>query len=138
TADSRRASRRQTFAPRRRRKADLLASLDMFERARSMLLTSKLPRVGTTIFTSMSQLATERGAVNLGQGFPDFDGPAELHEALHRYTRDGKNQYAPMTGVPALRQAIARKVEQLYGCNVDSDTEITVTSGATEAIFAAV
>jgi methionine aminotransferase len=102
------------------------------------MLTSKLPKVGTTIFTTMSQLAAERGAVNLGQGFPDFDGPAELHEALHRYTREGKNQYAPMTGVPALRQAIARKVEQLYGCKVDADTEITVTSGATEAIFAAV
>src|SRR6476646_9326037 len=84
------------------------------------MLTSKLPKVGTTIFTTMSQLAAER------------------HEALHRDTREGKNQYAPMTGVPALRQAIARKVEQLYGCKVDSDTEITVTSGATEAIFAAV
>ena len=103
-----------------------------------MLLTSKLPRVGTTIFTSMSQLATERGAVNLGQGFPDFDGPPELHEALHRHIRAGRNQYAPMTGVPALREGIARKAEALYGCKVDSDTEVTVTSGATEALFAAV
>jgi methionine aminotransferase len=103
-----------------------------------MLLTSKLPRVGTTIFTSMSQLATERGAVNLGQGFPDFDGPPELHEALHRHIRAGRNQYAPMTGVPALREGIARKAEALYGCKVDSETEVTVTSGATEALFAAV
>ena len=103
-----------------------------------MLLTSKLPRVGTTIFTSMSQLATERGAVNLGQGFPDFDGPPELHEALHRHIRAGRNQYAPMTGVPALREGIARKAEALYGRKVDSDTEVTVTSGATEALFAAV
>ena len=103
-----------------------------------MLLTSKLPRVGTTIFTSMSQLATERGAVNLGQGFPDFDGPPELHEALHRHIRAGRNQYAPMTGVPALREGIAHKAEALYGCKVDSETEVTVTSGATEALFAAV
>jgi methionine aminotransferase len=102
------------------------------------MLTSKLPRVGTTIFTSMSQLAAERGAVNLGQGFPDFDGPAELHEALHRYTREGKNQYAPMTGIPALREAIARKAGTLYGCSVDPVGEVTVTSGATEALFAAI
>jgi len=103
-----------------------------------MRLTTKLPRVGTTIFTSMSQLATERGAVNLGQGFPDFDGPAELHEALHRHTREGRNQYAPMTGVPALREAIARKAEALYGGSIDADAEVTVTSGATEALFAAI
>src|SRR5262245_20765567 len=103
-----------------------------------MRLTTKLPRVGTTIFTSMSQLASERGAVNLGQGFPDFDGPAELHEALHRHTREGRNQYAPMTGVPALREAIARKAEALYGGSIDADAEVTVTSGATEALFAAI
>ncbi len=103
-----------------------------------MRLTTKLPRVGTTIFTSMSQLATERGAVNLGQGFPDFDGPADLHEALHRYTREGRNQYAPMSGVPALREAIARKAEALYGGSIDADSQVTVTSGATEALFAAI
>jgi methionine aminotransferase len=103
-----------------------------------MLIDSKLPNVGTTIFTTMSQLATERRAVNLGQGFPDFEGPAELHEALHRHTRAGRNQYAPMTGVPALRQAIARKVAALYGRETDPDAEVTVTSGATEALFAAI
>ena len=100
--------------------------------------TSKLPRVGTTIFTVMSQLAAEHKAINLGQGFPDFPVPEFLVEALHRAMRDGHNQYAPMTGIPALRQQVARKIEALYGRAVDADAEVTVTSGATEAIFAAV
>lgn len=103
-----------------------------------MQIASKLPNVGTTIFTVVSQLAARRGAVNLGQGFPDFEGPPELHEALHRHTRAGRNQYAPMTGVPALREAIARKTAALYGRAVDPDTDVTVTSGATEALFAAI
>ena len=103
-----------------------------------MRLQSKLPKVGTTIFTVMSQLAAQHKAVNLGQGFPDFEGPAALHEALHRHTLEGRNQYAPMAGIPALRQAIAAKTEALYGRRVDADTEITVTSGATEALFAAI
>lgn len=103
-----------------------------------MRIASKLPNVGTTIFTVVSQLAAQRGAVNLGQGFPDFEGPAELHEALHRHTRAGRNQYAPMTGVPALREAIARKTAALYGRAVNPDTDVTVTSGATEALFAAI
>lgn len=103
-----------------------------------MQIETKLPKVGTTIFTVMSQLAAEHKAVNLGQGFPDFDGPPALREALTRAMAEGRNQYAPMTGVPALREAIARKTEKLYGRKVNADTEITVTSGATEALFAAI
>ena len=99
---------------------------------------TKLPKVGTTIFTVMSQLAAEHGAVNLGQGFPDFPVPARLVDALDAAMRAGHNQYAPMTGVPALRQAIAAKALRCYGATVDPDTEITVTSGATEAIFNAI
>ena len=100
-----------------------------------MTLETKLPKVGTTIFTVMSQLAMEHGAVNLGQGFPDFDVPERLIEALDRAMREGKNQYAPMTGIPALRQAIAAKTQRCYGHRPDADAEITVTSGASEAIF---
>jgi methionine aminotransferase len=103
-----------------------------------MQIETKLPKVGTTIFTVMSQLAVEHKAVNLGQGFPDFDGPPALRDALTRAMAEGRNQYAPMTGVPALREAIARKTEKLYGRKVNADTEITVTSGATEALFAAI
>ena len=103
-----------------------------------MQIETKLPKVGTTIFTVLSQLAVEHKAVNLGQGFPDFDGPPALREALARAMAEGRNQYAPMTGVPALREAIARKTEKLYGRKVNADTEITVTSGATEALFAAI
>jgi methionine aminotransferase len=99
---------------------------------------TKLPKVGTTIFTVMSQLAAEHDAVNLGQGFPDFDVPERLVEALGRAVREGRNQYAPMTGIPALRQAIAAKTERCYGYRPDADGEITVTSGASEAIFDAV
>ena len=96
---------------------------------------TKLPKVGTTIFTVMSQLAAEHGAVNLGQGFPDFAVPQRLVDELDRAMRNGHNQYAPMTGVPVLRQAIAEKVLRCYGSKINADTEITVTSGATEAIF---
>ena len=103
-----------------------------------MQIETKLPKVGTTIFTVMSQLALEHDAVNLGQGFPDFAVPDPLVEALDRAMRDGRNQYAPMTGVPALRQAIAAKTLDCYGASVNPDTEITVTSGASEAIFDAV
>ena len=101
-------------------------------------VASKLPKVGTTIFTVMSQLAVEHGAVNLGQGFPDFPVPARLVDALTRAMQAGHNQYAMMTGVPALRQAIASKTERVYGWRPDADSEITVTSGATEAIFNAI
>jgi methionine aminotransferase len=100
--------------------------------------TSKLPKVGTTIFTVMSQLAAEHQAVNLGQGFPDFPPPDRLVDALDAAMRAGHNQYAPMSGVPALRQAIAAKTERCYGWRPDADAEITVTSGASEAIFDAV
>src|SRR5689334_9449106 len=103
-----------------------------------MQIGTKLPKVGTTIFTVMSQLAAEHQAVNLGQGFPDFDVPEFLVDALARAMREGKNQYAPMTGIPALRQAIAAKTERCYGYRPDADAEITVTSGASEAIFDAV
>ncbi len=103
-----------------------------------MQIETKLPKVGTTIFTVMSQLAVEHGAVNLGQGFPDFAVPEFLVAELEKAMRAGRNQYAPMTGVPALRQAIAAKTLDCYGRSVDADTEVTVTSGASEAIFDAV
>nr|MBA2239044.1 aminotransferase class I/II-fold pyridoxal phosphate-dependent enzyme [Lysobacter sp.] len=99
---------------------------------------TKLPKVGTTIFTVMSQLASEHGAVNLGQGFPDFDVPPRLVQALTRAMGEGRNQYAPMSGIPALRQAIAAKTQRCYGHLPDPDAEVTVTSGASEAIFDAV
>ena len=103
-----------------------------------MQIRTKLPKVGTTIFSVMSQLATQHKAVNLGQGFPDFDGPQSLRDALATAMNSGKNQYAPMTGVPKLREQIALKTEKLYGRKVSADNEITVTSGATEALFAAI
>jgi methionine transaminase len=99
---------------------------------------TKLPKVGTTIFTVMSQLAAEHGAINLGQGFPDFPVPSRLIEELDKAMRAGHNQYSMMTGIPALRRAIADKTERLYAHRPDADTEITVTSGATEAIFNAI
>jgi methionine aminotransferase len=100
-----------------------------------MHIESKLPSVGTTIFTVMSRLATDLGAINLSQGFPDFDCDPELVEAVARHMRAGRNQYAPMQGVPPLRDAIAAKYEALYGRRYDPETEVTVTSGGTEAIF---
>jgi len=99
---------------------------------------SKLPGVGTTIFTVMSELARQEGALNLSQGFPDFDGPRYLLERVQHYLTHGHNQYAPSMGVPALRQGVADKVAELYDCPVDPDTEVTVTSGATEALFCAI
>lgn len=99
---------------------------------------TKLPKVETTIFTVMSQLAMEHQAVNLGQGFPDFEVPARLVDELAKAVQQGKNQYAPMHGVAALRQAIADKTFRCYGMTVNVDSEITVTSGASEAIFDAV
>jgi len=101
-------------------------------------LQSKLPSVGTTIFTVMSRLATDLGAVNLGQGFPDFDCDPDLVEAVAKHMRGGRNQYAPMQGVPALREAIASKYQDFHGRRYDPETEVTVTSGGTEAIFDAV
>jgi methionine aminotransferase len=101
------------------------------------MIETKLPKVGTTIFTVMSQLALEHKAVNLGQGFPDFEPPQALRDALARAMDEGRNQYAPMHGTAGLREQIAQKTERLYGRKVDVDREITVTSGATEALFAA-
>ena len=103
-----------------------------------MQVVSRLPRVGTNIFTVMSQLAAEHQAVNLGQGFPDYESPPALRAALARHVAAGHNQYAPMPGVERLRQQIALKIARLYGREVDPDAEVTVTSGATEALFAAV
>ena len=103
-----------------------------------MNLDTKLPKVGTTIFSVMSQLALDHQAVNLGQGFPDFEPPQALREALTRAMAEGKNQYAPGIGAAALREQIALKTQRLYGRKVDPATEITVTSGATEALFSAI
>lgn len=100
-------------------------------------LESRLPQIGTTIFTVMSALATRHRAVNLGQGFPDFDCDPALIDAVTRAMRAGHNQYPPMTGWGPLRQAIAAKIEALYGHRYDADTEITVTAGATQAILTA-
>ena len=99
---------------------------------------SKLPAVDTTIFTVMSALAAEEGALNLSQGFPDFDGPPALLERVQYYLTHGYNQYPPMMGIEPLREAIAVKVKDLYGAEPDPNTEITVTSGATEALFCAI
>jgi methionine aminotransferase len=101
-------------------------------------IESKLPHVGTTIFTVMSRLASECGAINLSQGFPDFDPPARLVELVAEKMREGVNQYAPMAGWPPLLEAIGAKVRELYGHRVDPSAEVTVTSGATEALFCAV
>jgi methionine aminotransferase len=103
-----------------------------------MQIETKLPKVGTTIFTVMSQLALQHKAVNLGQGFPDFDPPPNLRDSLARAMNEGRNQYAPMSGIPKLREQIALATERYYGRRVSADTEVTVTSGATEAIFAAI
>jgi methionine aminotransferase len=101
-------------------------------------IDSKLPNVGTTVFTVMSALAAKHGAVNLGQGFPDFDCDPRLQRLLAEAVAAGHNQYAPMAGVPALRQAVAAKVERLYGRAYDAEREVTVSAGATQAIMAAV
>ena len=101
-------------------------------------ISSRLPEVGTTIFTVMSQLATQHGAINLGQGFPDFDSDPRLHALVTEAMRAGHNQYAPMTGIPALREAIAAKVQRSYGHAYDPNTEITVTAGATQALLTAI
>lgn len=101
-------------------------------------LPSRLPQVGTTIFSVMSALAQQHGAINLSQGFPDFEAPKELLDALDAATRAGHNQYAPMAGLPVLREAIAAKAEALYGARYDVADEVTVTAGATQALFTAI
>ena len=107
-------------------------------RAMSIQLVSKLPHVGTTIFTVMSQMAAEHGAINLSQGFPDYDGPAALKDSVKKHIDGGFNQYPPMAGVQPLREAVAAKVLDCYGAKVSPDTEVTITPGATEAIYCAV
>ena len=102
---------------------------------RTPVLKSRLPQVGTTIFTVMSALAQETGAVNLGQGFPDFDCDPALPGCVTDAMHEGLNQYPPMTGVPALRERVAAKIEALYGHRYDAASEITVTAGATQAIL---
>ena len=98
------------------------------------LLDSKLPGVGTTIFTVMSKLANEAGAINLGQGFPDFQPPARLCELIAEHLAAGHNQYAPMRGLPALCEAIAAQMLRRHGVSVDAASEITITAGGTEAL----
>jgi len=100
-------------------------------------LVSKLPGIGTTIFTTMSQMAADYDAINLSQGYPDFSVPQPLLDLFTKYLNEGYNQYPPMAGVPYLRQQIASKTRQLYGADIDMDAEVTVTSGATEALFVA-
>lgn len=99
---------------------------------------SRLPAVGTTIFTVMSRMAQEAGAINLAQGFPDFNAEDVLFERVAHWMRAGHNQYAPMAGVQSMREAVATKIESLYGTRYDPETEITVTAGATQALFTAV
>jgi len=103
-----------------------------------MKIDSKLPNVGTTIFAVMSQLAGESNAINLAQGFPSFDPPDALLERINFHLHDGANQYAPMTGVGTLREAIAGKTERLQGRRMDAESEVTVCSGATEGLFSTI
>ncbi len=104
----------------------------------SLYLPSRLPNVGTTIFTVMSRLAAEHGAINLSQGFPDFSPSPLLLERVTQHMAAGANQYPPMAGVPALREAIAEKVARLYLADYDPESEVTVTAGATQAIYTAI
>ncbi len=101
-------------------------------------MESKLPGIGTTIFAVMSALSEECDAINLSQGFPSFNPSQDLLDRVTHYLNSGANQYAPMTGVPSLRQAIAEKVEQLYGRSINADLEVTVSDGATEGLFSAI
>ncbi len=103
-----------------------------------MNIKSRLPEVGTSIFTVMSRMALENGAINLSQGFPDFNVSEELISLIHRNMEEGHNQYAPMPGVPSLRKTISEVVEKTYHRKTDPETEITITSGATEAIFSTI
>ena len=111
--------------------------MSIYERP-NMKIQSKLPDTGLTIFSVMTNLANAHQAINLSQGFPDFDVPAELIDLTQKYMRAGYNQYAPMQGVQVLRERIAAKAKNLYQADYDPATEITITSGATEALFAAI
>ncbi len=112
--------------------------MDLAATPRTPQLASRLPHVGTTIFSVMSALAAEHGAVNLGQGFPDFDCDPRLPEAVSTAMRTGHNQYPPMPGVLALREAVASKIEALHARKYGAGTEITITAGATQAILTAI
>ncbi len=101
-------------------------------------IISKLPNIGTTIFTTMSKMAANYGAINLSQGFPDFDCPEELKKLVNHYLQSGYNQYAPMPGLPLLRERISKKIEKLYGRDYNPETEINITAGATQALFTAI
>lgn len=101
-------------------------------------ITSKLPQVGTTIFTTMSALATEHKAINLSQGFPDFPASRELIGLVNKYMLANKNQYAPLAGIPELRKQLCQKMERLYGQPYNSNSEITITAGGTQAIATAI
>ena len=103
-----------------------------------MNIQSKLPNVGTTIFSVMSKLAKEHDAINLSQGFPNFDCDQKLKDLVNKHMQEGKNQYVPMGGLPMLCERLAAKVELMYGHHLNPATEITITSGATQAIFTAI
>jgi len=113
----------------------IISILTFLKQSQFMEITSKLPNVGTTIFTTMSALAREHNAINLSQGFPDFDCSPKLREAANRYINTGFNQYAPMPGTIALRERVAEIISLCYGANYQPDTEITITAGATQAIY---
>ena len=117
--------------------ADAGIARGRFQGTHALRIVSKLPDEGTTIFTMMSKLAADEGAMNLSQGFPDFDAPPELLERVGYYLTHGYNQYPPMAGIERLREGIAGKVLDLYGRRVDPDSEVTVTSGGTEALYCA-
>ncbi len=102
------------------------------------LISSKLPNVGTTIFTVMSKLAADTNAINLSQGFPDFNCDEQLISLVHKYMKEGKNQYAPMAGLPALREILSDKIEALHQIKYDAESEITITAGGTQAIYTAI
>ncbi len=103
-----------------------------------MNISSKLPSSGQTIFSVMSALATEHQAINLGQGFPDFDSDPILRDLITKYLNDGKNQYCPMPGLLALRETLSKKIERCYGAKIDPTTQLCVTAGATQALFTAI
>ena len=113
-------------------------SLNLNKNRYIMIINSKLPNVGVSIFAVMSQLANEHKALNLSQGFPNFDPPRELIELFHKYQLAGMNQYAPMTGIPKLRSEIALLIQELYAQNYNPETEITITAGATQAIYSTI
>ena len=114
--------------------------ISIFAQIRYSLITlqSKLPEAGTTIFTVMSKLAAEHNAINLSQGFPDFNCSEELISLVNKFMQKGFNQYSPMPGLMSLREILAQKTEELYGTKYDPETEITITAGATQAIYTAI